>query len=64
MRNTNRQVKVAKPAKRHDTDRSNINYGCTAANHQTNSIAVPIWQKAALTVVSGRYCCGASKDML
>ena len=50
MKNINRQVKVAKPAKRHDTDRNNSNYGCTAANQQTNSIVVPIWQKAALTV--------------
>ena len=43
MKNTNRQVKVAKPAKKHDTDRINT-------NQQTNSIVVPIWQKAALTV--------------
>ncbi len=42
MKNINRQVKVAKPAKRHDTDRNNSNYGCTAANQQTNSIVVPI----------------------
>lgn len=50
MKNTNRQVKVAKSTKKYDTDRSNSNYGCTAANQQTNSIVVPIWQKAALTV--------------
>ena len=50
MKNINRQVKVAKSSKKHDADRINSNYGCTAANQQTNSIVVPIWQKAALTV--------------
>lgn len=44
------KVAVAKPSKKHDTDRNNSNYGCTAANRQTNSITIPVWNKAALTV--------------
>lgn len=43
-------VKVTESVKRHDTNWNNSNYGCTAANQQTNSIVVPVWQKAALTV--------------
>ena len=50
MKNTNRQVKVAKSSKKHDADRINSNYGCTATNRASNNIDVPIWQKATLTV--------------
>lgn len=50
MKDTDRQVKVAQPVKRHGANWNDSNYGCTAASQQTNSIFVPIWQKAALTV--------------
>lgn len=50
MKNTNRQVKVAKPMKKHDTNWSNSNYSCAVSNRQTNNYAIPIWQKAALTI--------------
>lgn len=50
MKDINRQVKAAKPRKRHDADWDNSNYSCTAANQQKSSIVVPVWQKAALTV--------------
>lgn len=49
MKNTNR-VKVAKPRKKHDADRSNSNYGYIAANHQTNNMIIPIWEKMNLTI--------------
>ncbi len=44
-----KSVKAAESMKKHDAGR-NSNYGCTAASQQTKSIAVPVWQKAALTV--------------
>lgn len=50
MKNTNRQVKVAKPIKKHDTDRINRNYDHTVSNQHTDNTSVPIWQKAALTI--------------
>lgn len=45
-----RIVKVAESVKKHDTDRSNSNYGCTAANQQTNNMIIPIWEKMNLTI--------------
>ena len=50
MKNTYRQVKVAKSTKKYDTDRSNSNYGCTTANQQTNNMIIPIWEKMNLTI--------------
>lgn len=50
MNNTYRQVKVAKSTKKYDADRNNSNYGCTAANQQTNSMIIPIWEKMNLTI--------------
>ena len=49
MKNTYRQVKVAKSTKKYDTERNNSNYNCTAANQQTNNMIIPIWEKKNLT---------------
>lgn len=43
-------VKVAEPAKKYDIDRNNNNYGCIAANQQTNNMIIPIWEKMNLTI--------------
>jgi len=45
-----RIVKVVESVKKHDTNRSNSNYGCTAANQQTNNMIIPIWEKMNLTI--------------
>lgn len=45
-----RTVKVVEVVKRRDTDRSNNNYDCTAANQQTNNMIIPIWEKMNLTI--------------
>lgn len=50
MKNTYRQVKVAKSTKKYDTERNNSNYNCTAANQQTNNMIIPIWEKMNLTI--------------
>lgn len=43
-------VKVAEPAKKYDIDRNNNNYGCIAANQQTNNMIIPIWEKMNLAI--------------
>lgn len=51
MKNTYRQVKVAKPMKKHDTSGTSIDNNVIDRDNRTsNNIVVPVWEKAALTV--------------
>lgn len=43
-----KNVKIAQQVKKNDMD--NSNYGCTAANQQTNNMIIPIWEKMNLTI--------------